>query len=376
MTSVYAVVETENVCAPSAHAMLECLPGAHMAFDAELNFTYANVAAEQIFQASWSQLVGRPLSQFVRPHGRLAELIDHVRQSNASISEFGLKLHLQRSTSIEIDAHLAPVADMPGSLVMSLQPASMARRFDQFRFNRGSSRSVSAMARTLAHEVRNPLSGIRGAAQLLDPALDEEDRVLVRLICDEVDRVCKLVERMEEFGEVMPLERRPVNIHEILEHVRRLAENGFARHHTIIESYDPSLPQVDGDRDRLIQLFLNLVKNAAEAAPGEGGQIIIKTHYQHGVRMTLPNSRARVELPITIEIHDNGPGVEPDLVDDMFEPFITSKPGGGGLGLPLVAKIAHDHGGIVSYSLEDHGSVFRVRLAAASHGGMPPQDGS
>ena len=347
-------------------AILESVRGTLIAFDRDLHFAYANASAEQLFQISWSQLKGRPLSAFVRPHGRLMALIEEVRKTQTSISEFGLQLHLQRGQSIEIDAHLAPVTDYPGAIVIAIQPASVARRFDQHRVNRSNSRSVSAMARMLAHEVRNPLSGIRGAAQLLDPSLGEDDRALVRLICDEVDRICKLVERMEEFGEALPIDRAPVNIHEVLEHVRRIAENGFARHLTLIESYDPSLPKVDGDRDRLIQLFLNLVKNAAEAAPADGGQIIIKTHYQHGVRMSLPNSHIKLELPITIEIHDNGPGVDPDLVDDMFEPFVSSKPGGGGLGLSLVAKITNDHGGIVSYAKEGNASIFRVRLAAAA----------
>jgi two-component system nitrogen regulation sensor histidine kinase GlnL len=366
MTTAFAMTKDWNATGYDPELLLESLPGALVAFDEHRQFAFANAAAEQLFQSSWTQLAGRPLHHFVRPHGRLVELIEQVRATGTSISEFGLRMHLQRGSSVEIDAHLAPIGDRPGALIISLQPASVARRFDQHRVNRGSTRSASAMARMLAHEVRNPLSGIRGAAQLLDPVLEQEDQMLVRLICDEVDRVCKLIERMEEFGEAMPLDRQPVNIHEILEHVRRLAENGFAKNMVILEQYDPSLPDVDGDRDKLIQLFLNLVKNAAEAAPHEGGSITLRTRYQHGVRIALPSSRDRVELPITIEIRDNGPGVDPDLVDDMFEPFVSSKPAGGGLGLSLVAKIVNDHGGIVSYSAEEDGSVFRVRLAAAS----------
>ena len=194
-------------------------------------------------------------------------------------------------------------------MLVVLHPCSVARRLDQQISHRRSTRSVAGLAATLAHEVKNPLSGIRGAAQLLEPAVGEEDRPLIQLICDETDRICALVERMEEFGDTAPVERRSVNIYQVLEHVRRIAEAGFARHHRIVELYDPSLPEVEGDRDRLIQVFLNLVKNAAEATPAGGGPITLATQYQHGLRVAVNNSRDRLELPITVEVRDNGPGV-------------------------------------------------------------------
>jgi two-component system nitrogen regulation sensor histidine kinase GlnL len=251
-----------------------------------------------------------------------------------------------------------------------LHPCSVARRLDQHLANRGGGRSVAALAATLAHEVKNPLSGIRGAAQLLEPYIQDDDKPLIKLICDETDRICNLVDRMEDFTEVGTIARDAVNIHQVLEHVRRIAENGFARHHRIQEIYDPSLPEVEGDRDRLIQAFLNLIKNAAEAAPADGGTITLATHYQHGLRLSLRNSPERLELPITVEIRDNGPGVREDMVEHLFEPFISSKPKGTGLGLSLVAKIVGDHGGVVSYLAGDPGAVFRVRLPAArrAHG--------
>jgi two-component system nitrogen regulation sensor histidine kinase GlnL len=229
-------------------------------------------------------------------------------------------------------------------------------------------RSVTGLAATLAHEVRNPLSGIRGAAQLLESVVPEDDRALTRLICDEADRVCALVDRMEDFGDPSSLERRPVNIHQVLEHVRRIAAAGFARRIRFAELYDPSLPHVEGDRDRLVQVFLNLVKNAAEAVPAQGGQITIVTQYQHGLRVAVGNSRERLELPITVEIRDNGSGVPADVLDHVFEPFVTTKRDGKGLGLPLVAKIVADHQGAVSYAPGDPGAVFRVRLPATRRG--------
>ena len=185
---------------------------------------------------------------------------------------------------------------------------------------------------------------------------------------------------MEVFGDTMRLKKEPVNIQQVLEHVRRIASAVYARTVRFVELYDPSLPEVEGDRDQLIQVFLNLVKNAAEAAPGQGGQVTLVTQYQHGLRVTVGNSRERLELPITVEVRDNGPGVPPEVAEHLFEPFVTTKRNGNGLGLPLVAKIVADHQGAVSYVPGEPGAVFRVRLPASAarrpgNGGGTPGKG-
>jgi two-component system nitrogen regulation sensor histidine kinase GlnL len=348
--------------------LLANLPSAVLTLDAEQRICSANPAAELLLGASAQMLLGRALPDLLAPHTPLLDLVQQVERSGASISEYGVELAVARGTVTAVDAHLTPLAERPDRVLLVLQPCSVARRLDNELANRGSSRSTAALARTLAHEVKNPLSGIRGAAQLLEPSVGEEDRPLIRLICDETDRIVQLVERMEKFAETAPLVRSPVNIHQVLEHVRRIAEAGFARPHRIVELYDPSLPEVAGDRDKLIQVFLNLVKNAAEALPAEGGQITLVTHYRHGLRMSLANSSERLDLPITVEVRDNGPGVAEELRDSLFEPFVTSKPKGSGLGLPLVAKIVADHGGTVTYVAGEPGAVFRVRLPAARGG--------
>ncbi len=348
-----------------AALLLANLPSAVLSLDLEQRLCSANPAAEQLLGASAQMLVGRSLPDLLAPHAPLLGLVQQVGHSGASISEYGVELAVARGTVTTVDAHLTPLAERPDRILLVLQPCSVARRLDNELANRGSSRSTAALARTLAHEVKNPLSGIRGAAQLLEPGIEAEDRALIRLICDETDRIVQLVERMEEFAETGPVARRPVNIHQVLEHVRRIAEAGFARAHRIVELYDPSLPEVAGDRDKLIQVFLNLVKNAAEALPAEGGLITLATHYRHGLRMSLANSSERLDLPITVEVRDNGPGVAEELRDSLFEPFVTSKPKGSGLGLPLVAKIVADHGGSVTYVAGEPGAVFRVRLPAA-----------
>lgn len=345
-----------------AAQLLANLPSPLFVVDENVRLQTVNPAAEQLFGMSWTMLVGRLLADFLPPHATILDLIRHVRESGASISEYGVELALSKGETVFVDGHMSPIVEKPGHVLVVLHPCTVARRLDQLRVQRGSARSVATLAATLAHEVKNPLSGIRGAAQLLEPGLGEEDRPLVQLICDETDRICALVDRMEEFGAGRPLDRSPVNIHQILEHVRRIAENGFARRHRIIEHYDPSLPDVEADRDKLIQVFLNLIKNAAEAAQPEGGTITLSTTFQHGWRMALGTSRERLHLPITVEVKDDGPGVPPDVADHLFEPFVTSKPRGSGLGLALVAKIVHDHGGAVSYHAGDLGTVFRVSL--------------
>jgi two-component system nitrogen regulation sensor histidine kinase GlnL len=344
--------------------LLQSIPSAVFSLDEGLRFRSANPAAEHLFSASWHMLSGRTLQEFVAPHATILALVRQVQSTGSSISDYGVELALARGEVVSVDIHLCLIPELPEHVLVVLHPCSVARRLDQQISHRRSTRSVAGLAATLAHEVKNPLSGIRGAAQLLEPAVGAEDRPLIQLICDETDRICGLVERMQEFEDTAPLERRPVNIYQVLEHVRRIAEAGFARHLRIVELYDPSLPDVEGDRDRLIQVFLNLVKNAAEAAPPEGGQITLVTQYQHGLRVAVNSSRERLELPITIEVRDNGPGVPEDMVDHLFEPFISTKRRGSGLGLSLVAKIVADHRGVVSYLAGDPGAVFRVRLPA------------
>jgi two-component system nitrogen regulation sensor histidine kinase GlnL len=366
---------TQSPARPSARpwpidpaVLFEAVPSAVVALDSQTRFVFANGATEQLLGVSRTMLARRSLEELVAPHATLLALVRQVQAEGASFSDYGVELALVRGDVVHVDTHVAPIPELPGHVLLVLHPCSAARRFDFGEPGRRAMRSVTGLAVTLAHEVKNPLSGIRGAAQLLETAVTEDDRALTRLICEETDRICALVDKMERFGDTGKLERRAVNIHQVLEHVRRIATAGFARNVRFVELYDPALPHVEGDRDALVQVFLNLVKNAAEAVPVHGGQITLVTQYQHGIRMAVGNSRERLELPIKVEVRDNGPGVPHDLVEHLFEPFITTKRNGSGLGLPLVAKIVADHQGTVSYLAGDPGAVFRVRLPAARRG--------
>ncbi len=332
--------------------------------DEGLRIRFVNPAAEQLFGAGRAMLEGRALAEFIPADSPLFDLVRRVQADGSGVSDYGVELPFNRGNTALVDLHVSPVTGDDAATLLVLHPCSVAQRLNRQISHRGGARAVAGLAATLAHEVKNPLSGIRGAAQLLEHGVSADERPLIRLICEETDRICALVDRMEAFADGHPITRQPVNIYEVLERVRRLAESGFARKVRFVEQYDPSLPDVDGDRDLLVQVFLNLVKNAAEAVPAQGGEIRLVTQFQHGVRLRLPNSRERVELPITVQVQDNGPGVSPEVAGHLFEPFVTTRRSGSGLGLSLVAKIVNDHGGVVEFENLARGALFRVRLPA------------
>jgi two-component system nitrogen regulation sensor histidine kinase GlnL len=342
--------------------ILNALVSPIVVLDEEGYIVQVNGSAEDFFEVSMSHLVGVELKDLLPGDSPLFSVIEHARQTDAPLVEYGMVLDNPRIGHRIMDIQVSPVPERQGWVVVVLHEQSIAVKMGHQLSHRNSARSVSAMAAIMAHEVKNPLSGIRGAAQLLEQYCAPDDRVLAQLIRDEADRICALVDRMEIFSEQLPLEPGAVNIHSVLEHVRRIATAGFGSHVRFVENYDPSLPQVLGNRDQLIQIFLNLVKNAAEAVPAEGGEIVLGTAFQHGVRLAVPGSESRVHLPLMITVQDNGAGIPKNLHEHMFDPFVTTKSTGTGLGLALVAKIVGDHGGVIEFDSQPRRTIFRVML--------------
>jgi two-component system nitrogen regulation sensor histidine kinase GlnL len=365
--SMFAVVTRRQHPArgPDPAALLSALPVPVVVLSQDNLFLFVNQAAEQFLGLSASQLGGMKLSDLLAEDHPIFALVAQVRMADVTISDHAMSFESPRLRKTGITVQGSPFPEEPGAVVLVLQDASAARALDRQLTFRSAARSVTGMAAILAHEVKNPLSGIRGAAQLLEGSVGEADRELTVLIREEADRIRDLVDRMEVFGE-KPIERGPVNIHRVLERVRRLAQSGFAAHINIREIYDPSLPSVLGNRDQLVQVILNLVKNAAEAITMSDsvthGEIVLTTAYQHGMRLAVLGSDHRMHLPLVVCVRDNGPGIPDDIMPNLFDPFVSSKPSGSGLGLALVAKIVADHGGLIEVDSRPGRTEFRLHL--------------
>ncbi|AHE53793.1 two-component system sensor histidine kinase NtrB [Sphingomonas sanxanigenens] len=361
--------------APQPGELLFALPEAMLLVDPDDLVVSVNAAAENLLNLSSAAMVGRKVDDaFIVP----TEYRDRpAGRESSGFAAYDLAIETPRVQRFRADFIVVPIVDRPGWRMMLIHVGAAAHRMGHRLERSGGTMTAIAAAAMLAHEIKNPLSGIRGAAQLLESTLPEAERTLTRLIRSEVDRVTQLIDRMEDFTDTRPVERRPENIYSILEHARELACQGVARDVELRESYDPSLPPVLVNRDALIQVLLNLIKNAAEAiegqprGPGGGrGVITLTTAYRHGVSVSVSEGGRRLSLPIELCVIDDGPGAPPEIADHLFDPFVSSKRSGRGLGLTLVDKLVRDMGGIVQHErLSDPGrTVFRLLLPRAKVG--------
>jgi len=325
---------------------------------------FANTYAEQFFNLSETVLKRTKLESLLPYQSPILQLVNQAKNSSDAISEYRVDLSSPRLGSAKIvDVYLQPVSELPGYVVMLLQEKSLVEKLNRQMIHRGAARSVTGLAAMLAHEIKNPLAGIRGAAQLLQSVISDEDRQFTRLIIEETDRIVNLVDRMEIFSDERVAVRTPVNIHAVFETVRLAAQTSFAKKIKFIERFDPSLPPVYGNRDQLVQIVLNLVKNAAEAVSGQkNGAITFMSSYHSGIRLYVAGQKAKLALPIEFCVEDNGPGISEELLPHIFEPFITSKVNGTGLGLALVAKLVNAHGGVIECDTNQERTCFRVLL--------------
>ena len=347
---------------PNDRAILTALPFPVLVITSDDQVEHANPAAENFFAISAGKLATRRLDELVSFDSPLIAGVAQVRRRRAPVFDHSITLQGPRLPACAVNVQAALIDERSDDVVICIEPISTAQRLDRHLQHRDAARSIEGLAAVLAHEVKNPLAGIRGAAQLLEQGVPAADRQLTRLIRDETDRICALIDRFEVFSEPR-LVRANVNVHEVLERVRDIAKAGFARSITIEEVYDPSLPAVFANRDQLIQVFLNLIKNAAEAKAGRGdGRIVLRTAFRHGVWLDTGGGRERVHVPLEIAIRDNGVGISDEIQAAVFNPFVTTKSNGSGLGLTLVAKIVGDHGGTVEFETGAEGTEFRVHL--------------
>jgi two-component system, NtrC family, nitrogen regulation sensor histidine kinase GlnL len=354
---------------PDAAKVLNALAQPLLTVDAQGWVIDVNVAAETFFDMGRGMLARSRLTELIPSDSPVLALVADALNNRATVNGYKIDISTPRTGNRNVvDVFIAPLPQTDDAVAIMLQERAIAEKIDRQLTHRSAARSVSALGLMLAHEIKNPLSGIRGAAQLLEANVSDDDRGLTRLICEETDRIVKLVDRMQSFADSTPSQWESLNIHEVLDHVKRLAQAGFARHIRFVETYDPSLPHVHGSRDQLVQVFLNLVKNAAEAIGNASidGEVILTTAYRPGVRLRTPPSVQPVALPLEICIRDNGPGIAPEILGNLFDPFVTTKAQGSGLGLALVAKLIGDHGGIIECESNPRRTMFRVLMPLQS----------
>ena len=352
-------------------SLLDAIPNPLIAIDENSHIFYVNPAAENFFQTSARVIRKSGLGRIIPATSPVYNLIKTVRHSMETINEYAVTIGTPGAGRERVaDLQLAPVLGQTGAVLLMVLKRSVAHKLDRQLTHRTAARTVTGMASMLAHEIKNPLSGIRGAAQLLETSLEPDDVELARLICSETDRIRDLVNQMEAFSDERPLHRTAVNIHAVLTHVKRLAAAGFAGGIPVLEKYDPSLPPVLGNRDQLVQVMVNLLKNAAEAIKeAQGGEIVLATSYRPGVHMSVRGSKERVALPLEVRIANTGTAIPADILPHIFEPFVSTKPNGKGLGLALTAKIIGDHGGIIDCESDERSTVFRILLPTSQEQG-------
>lgn len=331
-----------------------------------------NPAAELFMSSSAAGLVGEPLLDRLAIDAAMEDALARARKNRAPIFVNDADVCTGDRPPGLCNLQIAPMNDPGGTLLVLVAPREIAGRLGQAQAIKAAAKSAIGLSAMLAHEIKNPLAGIAGAAQLLSMGLKGPDRELTDLIVAETRRIVSLLDQVEQFGDQRPPQRRAVNIHDVLERARRSAVVGFGAHMRILDDYDPSLPLVLADPDQLLQVALNLLKNASEAQP-QGGTIRLRSFYEGGLQWRSPEGR-RVSLPIHVEVIDDGPGLPPAIADSVFDPFVSGRPNGTGLGLALVSKIVAAHEGWVQVDSHPGQTVFRLSLPVAPKTADTPPD--
>jgi two-component system nitrogen regulation sensor histidine kinase GlnL len=345
----------------SDHSIWASLPVPALLIDAEDRIIDVNSAAEGFFNASARSVRGTPVWDQIAVDAPLEEALGRARANGTPLFVNDVDVGTGNRAPLQCALQIAPLVGHPGRMILMISPRELAGRMTQSHSVKSAAQSAIGMAEMLAHEIKNPLAGITGAAQLLSMNLAPEDLELTDLIVAESRRIVKLLEQVEQFGNLSAPDLKPVNIHDVLDRARRSALLGFGAHMSIVEDYDPSLPLAWGDPDQLLQVVLNLLKNASEAADPKGGTIRIHTFFEHSFRLRRSDGSGH-SLPLQVEIIDNGPGLPENIKADIFDPFVSGRENGTGLGLALVSKIISDHDGWISVTSVPGRTVFRLSL--------------
>ncbi|MDF1668837.1 MAG: ATP-binding protein [Roseovarius sp.] len=346
------------------------LPTPVLILDENDLITQINPAAEAFLMTSSKSVAGQPAWNRLSVDASLEEAFVRARTHNTPLFVNDVDVGTGQGAPVQCNLHIAPWAGQPGKMILHIATREFAGRIGQSQSVNRAAKSAIGMAEMLAHEIKNPLAGITGAAQLLAMTLNAEDRELTDLIVSESRRIVALLDQVEQFGNVIAPKLQPVNLHDVLDRARRSASLGFAAHMQIVKQYDPSLPMAAGDADQLVQVVLNLLKNAAQAADPSGGKILLRSYYEHSLRVRR-DSGVDQSLPLHIEVTDDGPGLPPDIQGDVFEPFISGRENGTGLGLALAAKIMSDHGGWIEMNSVPGRTVVKLSLPRAD---TPPKE--
>jgi len=353
---------------PEAHRQLASLPHAVLLLEPGQCIASANPAAEQFLGQSLRRLTGLRFDEVVT----LADLrlVERLGDVETPVSAREVVVRVKGRGALRIDINAAPVADWPGWQMLAIHDNTPTDALGDD--SGGADNAVLRGPEIMAHEIKNPLAGIRGAAQLLARKVGDKDRALTSLIADEVDRIAKLIDEMQTLSRRTAAPVAPCNLHEAVRRARAVID-AAGRGPRIEEEFDPSLPPVLGSADALVQVLINLLSNAAEACRGQPNpRIVVRTRFSSGLQLHAVSDGKPVRLPIELRVSDNGPGVDPAMRDHIFEPFVTTKKSGQGLGLALVRKLVRDMNGRITHEREDQELAagggwthFRIHLPLA-----------
>lgn len=355
----------------SPQALWNSLPMPAFVLDGNDRISQINPAAEQFLNTSARKLTGTPVFDRLAIDAPMDGVLARVRNDQSPVFVKNTDVSGGNSEPVPCNLQIAPLAGDSDAILLMVEPRHLSDRLDQPNGVKSSARSAIGMAEMLAHEIKNPLAGIIGAAQLLAMGLSAQDLELTDLIVAESRRIVALLDQVEQFGNLLPPQRQVVNVHDVLDRARKSAAVGFAANMKITEDFDPSLPPTFVDPDQIMQVFLNLLKNAAQAAGSAGGRLTLRTYYDRGLRLRRQDGSGDT-LPLQIEIIDDGPGLPPDIAGEVFDPFVSGRENGTGLGLTLVSKIISDHDGWISVNSTPGHTAFRISLPVVPNKDAPP----